>query len=137
MEHSNPRISNSWKHIIRRTLLDFLYKSLFYVKIASTVSLMDGQPDFFFSLFANIQKNASIVSYSLMNFYQVSAVANQEPEQKADTTLSPLEPSGYSLSVTAPHPKHSYHPVRWAVIKYILEGLCTIVRRTLIIREVL
>lgn len=64
-------------------------------------------------------------------------MANQEPEQKADTTLSPLEPSGYSLSVTAPHPKHSYHPVRWAVIKYILEGFCTIVRRTLIIREIL
>lgn len=74
MEHSNSRISNSEKHIIRRTLLDFLYKSLLYVKIASTVSLMDGQPDFFFFLFANIQKeDASIVSYSLMNFYQVNA----------------------------------------------------------------
>lgn len=66
----------------------------------------------------------------------MQTVANQDPEQKADTTLSPLEPSRYSLSVTAPHPKHSYHPVRRAVLKNILEGLCTIVRRTLIIREI-
>lgn len=56
VEHSNPRISNSWKHIIRRTLLDFLYKSLLYVKIASTVSLMDGQPDFFFFPFRKHSK---------------------------------------------------------------------------------
>lgn len=56
VEHSNSRISNSEKHIIRRTLLDFLCKSLLYVKIASTVSLMDGQPDFFFFSFSQTFK---------------------------------------------------------------------------------
>lgn len=75
LENSNPRISSSWKHVIRRTLLDFLYKSLLCVKIALyTVSLTDGWPDFFFFLFVNIQKEGvSTVSYSLMNFYKVNA----------------------------------------------------------------
>lgn len=68
----------------------------------------------------------------------MQTVANQEPEQKADiTSTSALHTtSRCPLSVTAPHPKHSYYPASRAVLKYLLEGLCTIVRKTLIIREI-
>lgn len=87
-----------------------------------------------FFLFVNIQnQRASIVSYSLTDFYKVNVdVANQQLERKADIT----SPSRALRMQSGPLSPVQLLSGQAGPSQIRLVGLGTIVRRTLIIREV-
>lgn len=91
---------------------------------------------FYFSFYKHSKTECINLSYSLMNFYNMNTNGGWPATRAKSRHHQPPTPKALLTLLAGPYPfpKCSCYSAGWPVPEHLV-GVCTIVRRTLIIRE--